>query len=338
MSMRVPQELIPQVEKALVLSCYPSKRFLASELGLSRSTITSFFNGKAISNLNFIEICQALNLDWQDFYPQKHLSSLPNGARHNDITSKGEVNPISDSPVKIVDISFVEIKKCLEQYKNCKIDVKLRNTGEKVAYIKQADFDIKNIWYLNKKAKSIPVSSVISTQEYDINIDIIDRVPYSLSKKISQAVKPNDVDRFTFSLGRELGFLDDTIIKLVIKLIYDEDDKKSISKDLYCDFLEEPISHYFGFFSMPETRESLDKINDYKKQTIIDFHYNKRCLDQINQMDGIKSNKLERLSQIFAQFNLNEQMDYYIKTEIDNSAHLTHLFSSIGNSTTYCPF
>lgn len=76
MSIRVAPECIFLVEQALWRSGFPSKRFLAQELGLSRSTITSFFNGKPVANLNFVEICEKLGLPWQD------LADKAQGKRH----------------------------------------------------------------------------------------------------------------------------------------------------------------------------------------------------------------------------------------------------------------
>lgn len=64
-SIRVAPECIPQVNQALMSQGFPSKRALALDLGLSRSTITSFFNGKPITYLNFVEISERLRVDWQ---------------------------------------------------------------------------------------------------------------------------------------------------------------------------------------------------------------------------------------------------------------------------------
>jgi tetratricopeptide (TPR) repeat protein len=76
MSIRVAPECIPLVEQALWRNGFPSKAFLAQELGLSRSTITSFFNCKPVSNLNFVEICEKLGLPWQE------LADSSQGKRH----------------------------------------------------------------------------------------------------------------------------------------------------------------------------------------------------------------------------------------------------------------
>ncbi|NEP63080.1 MAG: NACHT domain-containing protein, partial [Symploca sp. SIO2G7] len=64
-SIRVAPEYISQVKQAPMRQGFPSQRALALDLGLSRSTITSFLNGKPITFLNFVEISERLGLDWQ---------------------------------------------------------------------------------------------------------------------------------------------------------------------------------------------------------------------------------------------------------------------------------
>ena len=64
-SIRVASERIPLVKQALRRRGFPSQNALGMELGLSRSTITSFFTGKPIYFVNFVEISERLGLDWQ---------------------------------------------------------------------------------------------------------------------------------------------------------------------------------------------------------------------------------------------------------------------------------
>jgi diguanylate cyclase (GGDEF)-like protein len=64
-SIRVAPEHIEKVQLALRQGVYPSQSALASDVGLTRPTISNFFNGKPVDYLNFIEICQRLDLDWR---------------------------------------------------------------------------------------------------------------------------------------------------------------------------------------------------------------------------------------------------------------------------------
>ncbi len=64
-SIRIATKHIEKVHLALRQSSYPSQSALAIDVGLTRPTISSFFNGKPIDYLNFVEIAQKLGLDWQ---------------------------------------------------------------------------------------------------------------------------------------------------------------------------------------------------------------------------------------------------------------------------------
>lgn len=76
-SLRVAPECIPIVQQALRRRGFPSQNALAMLLGLSRSTITSFFTGKHIYFVNFVEISERLGLDWEDLIPHWDISQPP---------------------------------------------------------------------------------------------------------------------------------------------------------------------------------------------------------------------------------------------------------------------
>lgn len=76
-SLRVAPECIPIVQQALTRRGFPSQNALAMMLGLSRSTITSFFTGKPIYFVNFVEISERLGLDWEDLIPPWNIPQPP---------------------------------------------------------------------------------------------------------------------------------------------------------------------------------------------------------------------------------------------------------------------
>jgi serine/threonine-protein kinase len=65
-SLKVKSEYIPRVKQAVKRNSYATQQLLAEELGLAKSTVSLFLNGKSISNLNFYEICQKLDLDYRE--------------------------------------------------------------------------------------------------------------------------------------------------------------------------------------------------------------------------------------------------------------------------------
>lgn len=64
-SLKVSSKYADTLMSALIRNAW-TQQDLADRLNLSRSTISSFFNGKHISRLNFMEICHRLDLDWQE--------------------------------------------------------------------------------------------------------------------------------------------------------------------------------------------------------------------------------------------------------------------------------
>lgn len=64
-SLRVDPQFIKKVKSALQRNRFPSQKAFSIEMGLARSTVASFLNGKPVDYLNFVEICDKLGLDWQ---------------------------------------------------------------------------------------------------------------------------------------------------------------------------------------------------------------------------------------------------------------------------------
>ncbi len=65
-SLTVRQESIQQVKSALLRSGFARQQDLAENLGLSRDTVSRFLNGKPVTYLNFLEICNILALNWKE--------------------------------------------------------------------------------------------------------------------------------------------------------------------------------------------------------------------------------------------------------------------------------
>ncbi len=65
-SISLSPEYIPVVRLSLRRQGFSSQKDLAIHLGISRSTLHNFFNGRAVDYLIFFEICYALGLEWKD--------------------------------------------------------------------------------------------------------------------------------------------------------------------------------------------------------------------------------------------------------------------------------
>lgn len=65
-SLCVKPEFIKQVKAAVRSNGFPNQKALALRIGLSRSTVNKFFNGRPVDFLNAEEICQVLRLDLEE--------------------------------------------------------------------------------------------------------------------------------------------------------------------------------------------------------------------------------------------------------------------------------
>jgi DNA-binding Xre family transcriptional regulator/tetratricopeptide (TPR) repeat protein len=62
-SLKVAPQYIEQAKSALQRNRIARQQDLAEELGISRDTVSRFFNGKLVGYLNFLELCRKLGLD-----------------------------------------------------------------------------------------------------------------------------------------------------------------------------------------------------------------------------------------------------------------------------------
>ena len=65
-SLRVAPEYINKVKSAPQRNGYPSQQSLASDAGLSLSTVKNFLNGEPVDYKNFEELSKKLGLDWRE--------------------------------------------------------------------------------------------------------------------------------------------------------------------------------------------------------------------------------------------------------------------------------
>jgi len=65
-SIKIKQSSLDSVKITLNRQGFPSQRAFADALGISLSTVSNFLNGKAIDFVYFQEICEHLELNWQD--------------------------------------------------------------------------------------------------------------------------------------------------------------------------------------------------------------------------------------------------------------------------------
>jgi uncharacterized protein YjbI with pentapeptide repeats/DNA-binding Xre family transcriptional regulator len=75
-SLRVRADLVPRVELAVRRNGFLRKKDLAEALEMAESTVRKFRRGKPVDYAIFVEICQKLNLEWQDFADFGEITEL----------------------------------------------------------------------------------------------------------------------------------------------------------------------------------------------------------------------------------------------------------------------
>ncbi len=102
MSLRVPLEFINQVKLAQKRR-FSSQKALANEIGCCRSTITNFLNGRPVHYLNFVEISEKLELDWQAIaYKEEPIPTPPPNIPPQPWTGESQNKDLGDTKVQKV--------------------------------------------------------------------------------------------------------------------------------------------------------------------------------------------------------------------------------------------
>lgn len=144
----------------------------------------------------------------------------------------------SDSQIEIVNIDILDDEVTLVDTDNKSeimsvnagvyIDIKLRNTGDTVAFLKQIKFDMDEIFPLDNP-KDVAYESVPVSETYDVILDD----EYTQIIDVSQSIPANGVDRFRLKILSSAGNNEmDVIYVFRMEFIYDGDNK-SISSARY---------------------------------------------------------------------------------------------------------
>lgn len=147
----------------------------------------------------------------------KHIINI-NGSQ-NIIGNGNTVKVMNPAPpkrstIKIVDIFLVEDEDFI-------VDIKLRNIGDEVAFLKKVVFDIHD-YYSMENPQITHYQLVESSCTYDLVLDDREQQVFN----ISQSIGTNEVDRFRIKIASsiaEAGMA--AIYYLSLSFIYDEDDK-----------------------------------------------------------------------------------------------------------------
>lgn len=155
--------------------------------------------------------------------------------------------PKEEATIEIVDTEFVVDKGFF-------IDIKLRNSGDKVAYIKKIEFNMYDI-YAMRNPQMTSYKLVTPTATYDVVLNKEEKQTFSLS----QAVSPNGVDRFRIKVASSIAETRMvTVYYFSFVLYYNEDNKTSESQKYIAVFPS--TSEWAGCF-VYDTSMEIAKLN-----------------------------------------------------------------------------
>ena len=132
----------------------------------------------------------------------------------------------ANGPLRLVDISIEEPESGFPI-----LDIKLRNVGKEVIFLKRAEFKIIRIGKLRNpmiaRYKLVRVS-----WNYNVKFDTT-KEGLTINYGISQYIKSNDIDRFTFTIAQDDGDpVLPTLYYFTLTLIFNEDDSKLVSQPI----------------------------------------------------------------------------------------------------------
>jgi hypothetical protein len=176
-------------------------------------------------------------------------------------TADTSKNQASVNPMKIDGVNFTKQE----------VDIKMRNSGEEVAFIKRVELVIKRKWVLTvDKGPSFMVRP--SSKTYDITMDSERAAPYTIPVKVSHQIDPGGTDRFTLSLKHGPGTYNTYVYLADVKIYFNED--------------EHPIVRENIFFAFEASSS-----NSYKKND----SGNLQSVNEINSIHGEKEETINNL-------------------------------------------
>ncbi|MDF2545787.1 MAG: hypothetical protein K0R93_685 [Anaerosolibacter sp.] len=169
---------------------------------------------------------QALTFVQSDIGNNISRSNVINGMNNtiNNTVNNYNSNTKKEADVRIIDIVIDSDSD--ERYPV--LDVKLRNAGDEVAFLKKVSFNISDYFeMINPQITHF--ERIEATHTYDILLSGLDNKVYSLS----QSILPNGVDRFRIRLANTFGDpIMPAIYKFSISILYNENNLCVKSEDM----------------------------------------------------------------------------------------------------------
>jgi len=205
-----------------------------------------------------------------------------------------EIEIKSKYKLEIVDIDFLDGA-------NDKIDIKLRNVSNEVIFIKKVILNINKIYSIKPYNGVILYSAILPSANYDFIVPF-QEAPYTVEKNISQAIKTNDIDRFTFSILPEEIPPGYHFMKFNLSFAYNKDELQIHNQELIShlkDFDFENQTPYFvddDFIN--EFNNSVNKVQNLRDSYNENYQKNLNSIQKILLFKGKTSKDAKKMIKI----------------------------------------
>lgn len=187
-------------------------------------------------------------------------SNVINGM-NNTVTST--VNNYNSYDKKEAEIKIIDIEIDEKSNKFPVLDIKLRNTGDEVAFLKKINFNVTDYFeMINPQITNY--NRVESSHTYDVLLSGSERKSYP----ISQSLSPNGVDRFKIILANTFGDpIMPAIYRFNISIIYNENNRSIESEEMIIPIpsTEDWLGSYVSDFSKENAKNNYFSLHKFSQ-------------------------------------------------------------------------
>lgn len=132
------------------------------------------------------------------------------------------------------------------------LDFKVANAGEDPVIVKRADFQVKRVWTFKAPYEYDETCAYLympPTHNYAVRLPKED-APYTVTKDLSQSLRPSETDRFTITLSRDertVKFGEDFALLFTVSLVYGAEDRTVSSEDILYGELGPDIGVFYSY-------------------------------------------------------------------------------------------
>ena len=152
-------------------------------------------------------------------------------------------------------------------FTNKEVDIKMRNNGEEVAFIKKVELVIKRKWLLTVD-RGATFITIPSSRTYDITMDSERAAPYTIPVNVSHQIDPGGTDRFKLSLKHGPDTYNTYVYLVDVRIYFNENDQSIARENIFVSFEKNSSNTYKKNRGNFQNANEIDSINGRKEESI----------------------------------------------------------------------